>query len=78
MKRDHELFAHVFETWIEDELIDRGICGTRYGGPYPQGEEVNQSMMLFAFGGRFLMIQEFFMMTSFGINDDKANMSPIS
>ncbi|MFD2614658.1 LPD1 domain-containing protein [Paenibacillus gansuensis] len=44
-KRDHELFARAFEAWIEDELFDRGmtnsylVCGTRFGGPYPQGEE---------------------------------------
>ncbi|MGU3473102.1 LPD1 domain-containing protein [Paenibacillus sp. D51F] len=44
-KRDHELFARAFEAWIEDELSDRGmtntylVCGTRFGGPYPQGDE---------------------------------------
>jgi hypothetical protein len=44
-RRDHELFARAFEAWIEDELIERGmtnsylVCGTRYSGPYPQGEE---------------------------------------
>lgn len=44
-KRDHELFARAFEAWIEDELNERGmtnsylVCGTRFGGPYPQGEE---------------------------------------
>lgn len=44
-KRDHELFARAFEAWIEDELYDRGminsylVSGTRFGGPYPQGEE---------------------------------------
>lgn len=44
-KRDHELFARAFEAWIEDELADRGmtnsylVSGTRFGGPYPQGNE---------------------------------------
>jgi hypothetical protein len=44
-KRDHELFARAFEAWIEDELAERGmtnsylVYGTRFSGPYPQGEE---------------------------------------
>jgi hypothetical protein len=44
-RRDHELFARAFEAWIEDELFERGmintylVSGTRYGGPYPQGDE---------------------------------------
>lgn len=44
-RRDHELFARAFEAWIEDELAERGltnsylVCGTRFGGPYPQGVE---------------------------------------
>jgi len=44
-KRDHELFARAFEAWIEDELYERGlvnsylVSGTRYEGPYPQGNE---------------------------------------
>ncbi|MFX3637365.1 MAG: LPD1 domain-containing protein [Candidatus Pristimantibacillus sp.] len=44
-KKDHELFARAFEAWIEDELTDRGlnnsylVTGTRYGGPYPTGDE---------------------------------------
>jgi hypothetical protein len=51
-RRDHELFARAFEAWIEDELFDRGmtntylVSGTRFGGPYPQGDEriaINQA-----------------------------------
>ncbi|MEK4297479.1 LPD1 domain-containing protein [Paenibacillus sp. FSL R5-0914] len=44
-KRDHELFARAFESWIEDELEERGISnsylvtGTRFGGPYPMNDE---------------------------------------
>lgn len=44
-KRDHELFARAFESWIEDELVERGITnsylvtGTRLPGPYPEGDE---------------------------------------
>ncbi|MFC5447037.1 LPD1 domain-containing protein [Paenibacillus aestuarii] len=44
-RRDYELFARAFEAWIEDELVNSGmtntylVCGTRLGGPYPQGEE---------------------------------------
>jgi hypothetical protein len=51
-RRDHELFARAFEAWIEDELVDHGmtntylVSGTRFGGPYPQGDErtaINQA-----------------------------------
>lgn len=44
-KRDHELFARAFESWIEDELVERGITnsylvtGTRLPGPYPEKDE---------------------------------------
>ncbi|PQP80310.1 hypothetical protein C0Q44_28260 [Paenibacillus sp. PCH8] len=44
-KRDHELFARAFESWIEDELhtaqLDNSylVTGTKFGGPYPLHEE---------------------------------------
>lgn len=44
-KKDHELFARAFESWIEDELLEHGmtnsylVAGTCYEGPYPQGQE---------------------------------------
>ncbi len=44
-RRDHELFARAFESWIEDELSAAGmtnsylVYGTQFGSPYPYGEE---------------------------------------
>ncbi|WP_337035092.1 LPD1 domain-containing protein [Paenibacillus illinoisensis] len=44
-KRDHELFARAFESWIEDELQAAGktnsylVAGTQCSGPYPSGYE---------------------------------------
>lgn len=44
-KREHELFARAFESWIEDELETKQlnnsylVTGTTFGGPYPREEE---------------------------------------
>lgn len=44
-RREHELFARAFESWIEDELNEKGmnnsylVSGTRFGGPYPTNKE---------------------------------------
>lgn len=40
-----ELFARAFESWIEDKLEAKQlsntylVCGTKFGGPYPTGQE---------------------------------------
>lgn len=46
--RKREMFARAFESYIHDELANKGressylVSGTKVGGPYPVGEERNR------------------------------------